>query len=275
MKQVAPHVYVEHGYHGVTVGCIVTPSGVVCIDSPTRPADAAAWRAEIARLTDQPVRFVVLTDAHPDRISGLHCLGGAVVAHEATWEKIKSYGDPPRPSAADSASGHADALQAHAVLPQITFTSRLVLYQGMTIVIQHVGGATPGSVWVHLPEQRVLFMGDLMACRTHPETSEGDMAAWLDLLAQVQNKSFPAQVIVPGRGGPCNKTALETMISYLQAMRTRVQSLVRSRKPRTDTALLVPEFLARYHVPGAEREAARQRIKAGLDHLYDTLKSKK
>ena len=275
MKQVAPQVYVEHGYHGVTVGCIVTPSGVVCIDSPTRPADAAAWRAEIARLTDQPVRFVVLTDAHPDRILGLYCLGGAVVAHEATWEKIKSYGDPPRPSAADSASSHADVPQAHAVLPQITFTSRLVLYHGMTIVIQHVGGATPGSVWVHLPEQRVLFMGDLMACRTHPETSEGDIAAWLDLLAQVQSKSFPAQVIVPGRGSPCNKAALEPMISYLRAMRTRVQSLIRTRRPRTDTALLVPEFLARYHVPGAEREGARQRIKAGLDHLYDALKSKK
>lgn len=275
MKQVAPQVYVEHGYHGVTVGCIVTPSGVVCIDCPTRPADAAAWRAEIAGLTDQPVRFVVLTDAHPDRISCLHCLGGVVVAHEATWEKIKGYGDPPRPSVADSASGHADAPQPHLVLPQITFKSRLVLYQGMTIVIQHAGGATPGSVWVHLPEQRVLFMGDLMAYRTHPETSEGDMAVWLDLLAQVQSKSFPAQVIVPGRGGPCTKAALEPMISYLRVMRTRVQSLIRTRRPRTDTALLVPEFLARYHVPGAERESARQRIKAGLDHLYDTLKGKK
>lgn len=275
MKQVAPHVYVEHGYHGVTVGCIVTPSGVICIDCPTRPIDAAAWRAEIAKLTDQPVRFVVLTDAHPDRILGLHCLGGAVITHEAAWQKIKSYGDPPRPSAADLAANHADAPQAHAVLPQITFVSRLVLYRGMTIVIQHVGGATPGSVWVHLPEQRVLFMGDLMACRTHPETSEGDIAAWLDLLAQVQSKSFPVQVIVPGRGSSCNKAALGPMMSYLRAMRTRVQSLVRTRRPRTDTALLVPEFLARYHVPGAEREAARQRIKAGLDHLYDTLKSKK
>lgn len=275
MKQVAPHVYVEHSHHGVTVGCIVTPSGVICIDSPTSPADASAWRTQIAKLTDRPVRFVVLTDAHRDRISGLQHLGGAVVAHEATWEKMKSYGDAARPQSADSSSSHSNAADGRVVLPQITFVDKLVLYQSDPIVIQHVGGATPGSVWVHLPRQRVLFMGDLMAFRAHPVAAEGDIDTWLEILDKVRDESFAAKVIVPGRGGPCNKAALGPMVDYLRAMRTRVQSLIRSRRPRADTALFVPEFLARYHVYESEREGARQRIKAGLDHIYDSLKSKK
>jgi len=275
MKQVAPHVYVEHAHRGVTFGCIVTPSGVICIDSPTSPADASAWRMQIGKLTDKPVRFVVLTDAHRDRISGLQYLGGAVVAHEAAWEKMKSYGDAFRPQSPDSSSSHPDTTDWHVVLPQITFVDKLVLYQSDPIVIQHVGGATPGSVWVHLPRQGVLFMGDLMAFRTHPVAAEGDIATWLEILDKVRDKSFTAKVIVPGRGGPCNKTALGPMVDYLRAMRMRVQSLLRSRRPRADTALLVPEFLARYHVYESEREGARQRIKAGLDHIYDSLKTKR
>ena len=274
MKQIAPHVYAEHGYRGVTVGCIVTPTGVICIDSPTSPADARAWRAQIAKLTPRPVRFVVLTDAHHDRVSGLPYLGGAVVAHEAAWEKMKEYEDTSRPSA-DASSGHPDVADGQLVLPEITFTNRLVLFKSDPVVIQHVGGATPGSVWVHLPQQGVLFMGDLMALRAHPVTAEGDIATWLELINRVRAKSFVAKTIVPGRGGPCTKAALEPMVDYLRTMRKRVKSLIRSRRPRADTALLVPEFLARYHVSESERENAQQRIKAGLDHLYDTLKSKK
>jgi glyoxylase-like metal-dependent hydrolase (beta-lactamase superfamily II) len=282
MKQIAPHIYVENGYRGVTVGCMVTDSGVICIDSPTSPADAHDWRAQIARLSNKPVRFVILTDAHRDRILGLQYLGGAVVAHEAAWEKMKSYGDTFRQQAVDTLSpcnGISPAEVAadlRIVLPQITFTNTLALHKGDSpIVLQHVGGATPGSIWVHLPKQNVLFMGDLVTPRTHPVASEGDLATWLDLLAQAQQKDFPVRTIVPGRGSPCRKSALGSMANYLRAMRTRVQSFIRSRRPKADTALLVPEFLARYPVAPDELECMQRRIKAGLDHIYDLLKSKK
>lgn len=280
MKQIAPHVYVEHSYRGVTVGCIVTNSGVICIDSPMLPADARAWRAHIAKITDKPVRFVVLTDGHRDRILGLQYLGGIVVAHRAMWEKMNSYGDTFRQQVADLLSDHPNAAaeiasNLNVVLPQITFTDKLVLYKDSPIVIQHVGGATEGSVWVHLPQQGVLFMGDLLAFRAHPVTCEGDIAAWLDLLDKVGDKSFAAKILVPGRGRSCNKTAIEPMADYLRAMRARVQSLVRSRRPRADTALLVSEFLARYPVPEHEREHIQERIRAGLDHVYDALRGKK
>jgi len=280
MKQIAPHIYIEHGYRGVTVGCVITDSGVICIDSPRLPADARAWRAQIAKHTDRPIHFVVLTDGQRDRIAGLQYLGGVVVAHEAAWEKMKSYGDTVRSQVADSLSDHPDAAaevaaNLHIVLPQITFTNQLTLYKSDPIILRHVGGATAGSAWVHLPQQGVLFMGDLLAFRAHPATGEGDIATWLDLLAQVGDKSFAAKTLVPGRGASCNKTALEPMAGYLRAMRARVQSLLRSRRPRAETALLVPEFLARYPVSEGERESAERRIKAGLDHLYDALKSKK
>ena len=282
MKQIAPNIFVHDGYRGVTVGCIVTDAGVICIDSPMLPADARDWRAQIAKRTDKPVCCVVLTDAHRDRILGVQYLGGVVIAHESAWEKMKSLGDAFRQQAADSvAPCSADAAAEIAsdlriVLPQITFADTLALHIGNTpVLIRHMGGAAPGSVWVHLPQSNVLFMGDLLTVNTHPSVAEGDLAAWLELLGRVQQKDFAAKVIVPGRGGPARKAALASMAGYLDTMRERVQALVRARKPRADTAQLVPEFLARYPVAADDRECVQRRIKAGLDHLYDTLKSKK
>lgn len=282
MKQIAPNIYVEEGYRGVTVGCIVTPSGPICIDSPMLPADARDWRAKLDQLSSKPVRFVVLTDAARERILSVQYLGGMVVAHDATWEKIKNLGEAFRQQAADTvAPCSADAVtevtsDLRLVLPQITFTKTMVIHNGSTpIVLQHVGGATPGSIWVHLPQQNVLFMGDLATIKTHPVVAEADLATWLDLLAQVQAKDFPAKHIVPGRGSPGAKASLKPMMDYLQAMRSRVQSLIRARRPKADTAQLVPEFLEYFPVADQDRDRVQRCIKAGLDRVYDTLKSKK
>jgi len=282
MKQIAPNIYVQDSYRGVTVGCIVTDAGVICIDSPMLPADARDWRAQIAKRTDKPVRFVVLTDAHRDRILGVQYLGGVVVAHEAAWDKMKSLGDAFRQQAADSVApcGAEAAAEVSAdlrlVLPQITFVDTLALYLGnLPVIVRHVGGATPGSVWVHLPQSNVLFLGDLLTVSTHPSVAEGDLAAWLQVLDQVRQKDFAAKILVPGRGSPAHKAALGPMTHYLSAMRERVQALVRARQPKAETAQLVPEFLARYPVGEDGRECVERRIKAGLDHIYDSLKGKK
>ena len=285
MKQIAPGIHVEDGYRGVTVGCIITPSGPICIDSPMLPADARDWRARIARLSDKPVRFVILTDAARERILGIRYLGGVAVAHDATWERMNSLGEAFRHSldgrAADTvAPCGPDAAEVatdlRLVLPQITFTKTLIIHNGdMPITLQHVGGATPGSIWVHLPKQNVLFMGDLVTLNTHPLASEADIATWIDLLNQVQSKDFPARTIVPGRGSPCKKAALAPMANYLRSMRSRVQSLVHSRRPKADTAQLAADLLERFPLDDGDRDCVHRRIKAGLDHLYDTLKSKK
>jgi glyoxylase-like metal-dependent hydrolase (beta-lactamase superfamily II) len=280
MKQLAPHIYVHDGYHGVTVGCVITPLGPICIDSPTLASDARDWRARIAKVSALPVRMVVLTDAHRDRILGAQYLGGVVVAHDLTWDKIKSLGDTIRQPTADSNTpcGESAAIgsDARLVLPQITFADKLIIANGAApLVVQHVGGVTPGSLWVHLPKPGVLFMGDAAVHDAHPLIGEAEIAVWLELLARVQAPEFPARRIVPGRGAPCDKDALEPLADYLNTMVARVQAFIRARKPKAELAQLAPELLARFPVADADRDCAQRRIRAGLERLYDSLKAKK
>ena len=80
---------------------------------------------------------------------------------------------------------------------------------------------------------------------------------------------------MPGRGSPGNKAALQPLTDYLGEMRARVQALVRSRRPKADTAQLVAEFFDRYPENEKDQDCIQRRIKAGLDHLYDVFKTKK
>lgn len=282
MQQVAPGVYVESFYPDVTVGVILTGQGVICIDSPMRPADARRWRAQIAGLTDEPIRYLVYTDAHRDRILGGQYLGGAVVTHAGTGETLANCGEAFRQQAADSLARHdpdAAAEISHEfrpVLPQITFLHQLTFYLGSkAVTLQHVSGPAAGSLWVMLPDQRVLFTGDTLTVERHPALAEADIDGWLALLHTLSEQA-PAMTLVPGRGGlTAQAHDIKKLAAYLNAVRTRVRSLIRTQPASPDMTALAQEFLDRFPVPGEERERVLRRIKAGLEHVYDLYRQDK
>jgi glyoxylase-like metal-dependent hydrolase (beta-lactamase superfamily II) len=286
MDKLTPHVYVESGYRGCTVGAIVTPLGVVCIDTPLLPADARHWRARLAALTSQPVVYTIYTDGHRDRVLGQQWLGGGmVVAHEATWEKLRSYGDAMRQQVVEFLTHHgaveaAEELARHLqlALPQVTLShgGTLTLHlEQPKIVIRPVGGATPGSIWVELPDQGVVFAGDLVTQNTHPFMSEADTLTWLERLAELRAPDYFATKIVPGRGGNYRRADTQKVATYLNDMRKRVRTLMTERRGKFDPAELVPEFIDRFRIPDDEHERVQRRIRAGLEKVHEELKAEK
>jgi glyoxylase-like metal-dependent hydrolase (beta-lactamase superfamily II) len=275
MKEVAANIYVESGYQGVTVGAIVTGDGVICIDSPLLPSEARDWQARLAKLTNQPIRQVIYTDANRDRVLSGQYLGGAVVMHDLAHEMLESYGDAFRQQIAESLSRCApqDSLEIitnlHLPVPQVTFSKHMTLTHGASsIILQHVGGASPGSLFVLLPDQNVLFAGDLVTVNTHPHMADADFDRWIELLKSISQK--PPKYIIPGRGGVlARKGDLKKLLTYLRSLCTRIRSLIRSKRSRFDTAALIQDFLPRFPVTDSEREAAQRRIRAGLEHAFD------
>lgn len=283
MNRTANNVYVSTGHRGVNVGAIVTPMGVICVDAPMLPADARDWRAEIASVTDLPIRYIVNTDAHRDRILGQQWLGGAVIATESTAEKMRGCGDTFRQQVADFLSHHGApdaaeeiAVSLKVVQPQITFNGRLVLHAAQPRVeVWNVGGANPGSAWVMLPDAGVVFAGDLLTLNMHPAMSEANTRVWLERLTELRKPSFPAKKIVPGRGSIAKKSDTQVMSKYLRDVRSRVRRLITARQPKTEAATLVSGFLPRFPIAEGERERVQRRIRAGLEHVYDELKQEK
>ena len=273
MQKLAKGVYVESGFAGVTVGAIVAPDGIICIDTPTHPADARRWRLKLAQLSQKPIQFIINLDHHHDRVLGNQWFDAPVIAHKITSERVRQLPELFKGGLSDTGADAdlaADLQGARVVAPQLTFTGRLTLVKGgREIHLVRRPACAPGAVWVELPEDRIVFTGDAVTRDVPPPMQDADLDAWLDALAKLSQPRFPAQVIVPGRGAPTDKKGLKPMEDFIKLVRRRIESLVRSHKTRAEAAMLAEDLLRRFTVPAALREHYTRRLRLGLEHLYD------
>ncbi len=277
MKEIASNVYASTEYPGVNVGFIVIPGGAVAVDAPTLPRDARAWRQQIMETAGGSILYVVLTDAHPDRLLSVGLLKAPIVAARAAYNRASSYTEGfwrgvveswarCYPEAADDLAG------ASIVLPEIMFTSSLTLHRGTGVTVKHVAGAAPGSAWIYLPEQDVLFAGDTLVAGSHPFLAAApDTRAWLNTLTALRRARFSETIIVPGRGPFCDQSASRPLSEYIALARRRVRSLRTAGQARVDMSDLVVEMLPLFPISDDGRELVPRRIKAGMDGLYEEL----
>jgi glyoxylase-like metal-dependent hydrolase (beta-lactamase superfamily II) len=279
MKEIASNVYASTELPGVNAGFIVMPEGAIAVDAPILPQDARAWRQRVVEIAGGPILYVVLTDAHPDRLLSAGLLEAPIVAARAAYDQASVYTEGfwrgvveswarRFPEAADDMSG------VSVVLPEVMFSSGLTLHKGGTdVTVRQVDGAAPGSAWVYLPEQDVLFAGDTVVAESHPFLHAApDTKAWLDTLTALRRARFSRTIIVPGRGPLCDQAASRPLSGYIALARRRVRSL-HAAGARSDVGELVAEMLPLCPVPDDERELVPRRIKAGLDRLYEELET--
>ncbi len=273
MQKLAKDIYVEAGYAGVTVGAIVTPEGIVCIDAPTHPADARRWRLKLAQLSQQPVKYVINLDQHRDRVLGNQWFEAPVIAHEATSERLRQLPEVFKGGLSDAGADAdlaADLAGVRLVPPQITFTDRLVLCAGShEIHLVRRPGHAPGAIWAELPAEQIVFTGDSVTVGVPPPMAEADLEAWLASLAELRKAKFPAQTVVPGRGAPTDKAGVKEMESFLKLARRKLDGLQRGKKTRADAAAAAEDLAAQFDLPASLREHYTRRLRVGLEQLYD------
>lgn len=279
MLELAPNVFVETGFRLVNVGAILTDQGFVLIDTPPYPQDARYWRERLAEISDKPVLAVVNTDGHRDRIFGNGWFDAPVIiAHDETILQLKTL--PPTfidiaiETFCHNLLGRSSFAGARFRLPTVGFTHRMQIRYGEKIIpLLAMPGPSTGSVWVHLPEQRMLFTGDSVVTDQHPFITSSCTKQWLDSLSFLRRARFPADQIVPGRGPLVDKRATEPLSNYLRLVRRRVQSLYRAGRPRADTSTLVPELMDLFPYAMEDVERVQRRIKTGLDRIYEEFKA--
>lgn len=273
MQKLAKDIYVESGYPGVTVGAILTPEGFICIDAPTHPADARRWRLKLAQLSQQPVKYLINTDHHRDRVLGSQWFEAPVIAHEAASERLRQLPEIFKGGLSDAGADAdlaADLAGVRLLAPQITFTDRLVLcVGGHELHLTHRPGPAPGSIWVELPAAQIVFAGEAVTVGAPPPLAEADLEKWLANLAELRKAKYPAQTIVPGRGAATDKAGVKEMESFLKLVRRKVDSLLRGKKTRADAASAAEDLLRQFTVPASLRDHYARRLRVGLEQLYD------
>jgi cyclase len=273
VQKLAKDLYVESGFTGVTVGALVTADGIVCIDTPTQPADARRWRQKLAQLSNKPILFIVNLDHHRDRVLGNQWFEAPVIAHESTYERVRLLPELFKNGQAEvgtDAELATDLAGVRIVAPQLTFAEKLTLCPGgREFYLTHHPGSAPGAIWAEFPKEEVVFAGDTVTNAVPPLLQDSDIDKWLEALAQLRRSKFPAKVIISGRGALTNKDGLKPMEEFLKAARRKAQGLVRTKKARVEAAAAAESLLDYFTVPTALREHYTRRLRAGMEYLYD------
>lgn len=278
MKQIAPDVYISTTYPYVNVSCVVGADGVVALDAPTLPEDTLDWRQQIETQTAKPIVYTALTDAHPHRMLCAGLLGAPIVATQAAYEAAieRTHGFwrnfTRRLSRQHPEQEHA-LKEIEPVLPEILFGHVLTLHKaGTDVTIQCIHGAAPGSAWVDLRAQGVLFVGDTLVVGVPPVMADTpSTAAWLDTLSQLRRPHYRDIAFVPGRGPASDQSATEPLSEYIRVARRRMRSLHREQDDQEqakDPTGFAPELLSLFSLSEDERHRLRRRVRNGLKRVF-------
>ena len=220
-------------------GFVVTPAGVLVIDALGSPALAQELMAAIRRVTSQPVTHVVLTHYHADHVYGLQAFqaaGARILAHEGAREYLASDTARLRLEASRRDLAPWVGPDTRLVAPDewITGARELVL-GGVRVQLLPVGPShTPEDVMVWLPQEKVLFAGDLVFRQRIPFVGQADSRRWIRALDQVL--ALGAATIVPGHG-PVSRDAqadLQLTRDYLVHLREVMGRAARNLEPWED-----------------------------------------
>ncbi|MBI2908820.1 MAG: MBL fold metallo-hydrolase [Chloroflexi bacterium] len=256
-------------------GFVVTDRGVVVIDTTRTLADAMSCYQQIKTVTDKDIAYVINTHGHIDHVFGNQIFDAPIICQMDDAEEMRT-----KLSGEWSAEGLHNIIQAwirpeemegtRIVLPQILFCHELALDMGDTAInVIRVGGHTPGCSIVYLPEERVVFLSDLLCVGRYPVLKLGDVFCdldeWIESLSFV--KKLSAKTIVPGHGPVSAKQELRGMEAYLKELRTRVSRLARQGMTR-EQIIADPGFM-KY----AERTYGRLHS-ANIGYAYDIVMSR-
>lgn len=270
MRSVIADVYVETKYRGGNVGFITTGNGVVCIDVPMMPGDVHRWLDQIRKVTRERIRFVVQTDTDPGRIASTNLIDAPIIAHDEAWGKMKRYHRETQIRRIQTLLGAPnDDLVWQVRMPEITFGEQLVLeLEQKQVHILHIGGHSSAACMVCLPEDRLVFTGDVVFNDMHPTMTQAQSKQWLLALTKLRKMSI--DIIVPGHGAVCDKRATRPLSSYLREMRARVRRCFQAGQSKAETSkAVIPEFIEAFPYKRNEMSGVQQRIKDACYRVYD------
>lgn len=107
--------------------------------------------------------------------------------------------------------------------PTATFEGRLDLrVADRRVTLLEVGPAhTGGDIVVHLPDDGVVFTGDILFHGGHPIVWAGPVANWIAACERVLQ--LDASVIVPGHGPLATRSAVEDLKAYFEFLTTEAR----------------------------------------------------
>lgn len=226
IKKVGEGVYAAISPDGSKAGSnasfIVGASGVAVVDTFIAADPAKELLAEIRKMTNLPIRYVVNTHYHLDHTGGNAVFaeaGATILAHRnvRTWlrtENLKFFGVSPKPE--DKA--RVEAL----VLPDLVYSDAVDLYLGPRVLqVRYMLGHTGGDSVVIVPDANVVVAGDLVWQHHLPNLIDASTNQWIQSLDKLLAE-HPSATFVSGHGDLAAVADVRDFRGYLTTLRQEI-----------------------------------------------------
>ena len=240
ITELAPGVYGYISEHDPNCGFVVGEDHVVAIDTRPTPRMARSFLADIATVTDKPVKFIVLSHYHAVRVMGASAFPDvqAIFASRGTTSWIRDRGQ----ADFDSEVGRFPRLFAGVeevpglTVPTVVFERELSIDLGARELklVNLARGHSMGDTVCWIPDAGVLFAGDVVENRCGVYAGDAYLRDWLGTLDAL--RSIGPRVMVPGRGAVLQTAeacieAVESTQSFLRTLLASVQAALDAGEP--------------------------------------------
>ena len=217
------NLYWIKGGNGANTAFYIGANSVIIIDAKMTADAAKQMIAEISKVTDKPIKMIIITHSDGDHVNGLigFSMGLEIVASANCKSEM------------EEAFKDEKMAAFRAFLPNRTYPSLTTLTLGEPPVqLMHFGAAhTSGDTTVVFPAERVAFVGDLAFVGRDPlihrqkgGTSIGYIATLKKLL------DLPVDTFLSGHADPLTKNDLKTLLGALEEKMAKVEALVKEGK---------------------------------------------
>ena len=225
----APSTY-ENAGHNNNLSFIITSDGVLVVNAGGNYLLARSLHEEIKKLTDQPVKYVVLENGQGHAALGSSYWqeqGAKVIAHADAAHEIEENRSALLEQAIER--NREKAFGTKVVLPDETFEGerKIIEMGGVRFELLNLGPAhSPGDIMVWLPQKDVMITGDMaFHVRLLPVFEHTDTAGWLETWEKFA--AMKVAHIIPGHGGPTNMAEVTKYTKdYLAYMREQIGRLI-------------------------------------------------
>ncbi len=192
-------------------GVVIGDDAVMVIDTQATPVMAQDVIRRIREVTDKPIRYVVLSHYHAVRVLGASAYRPQqIIASEDTYDLIAERGAQDMKSEIERFPRLFQAVETIPGLtwPTLTFKGEMTVWLGkLEVRLMQLGrGHTKGDTVVWLPQQKILFSGDLVEFDATPYAGDAYFEDWPATLDRI--KALQPGALVPGRGAALTTPAM-------------------------------------------------------------------
>jgi len=268
MQEIAPLVFIEKDYPGVTLGLINWKRGLILIDAPFRPDDIRLWRSSMQEQASSLDHLLISLDDHYDRTLGSRQIECTVIGHEKLSQLFKDRPVNIRPQGIETGAEwelHNALGNIRWSAPEITFNEHLeVHWDDKTLLLDAHYGPSQAAIWVTLPVEKVIFIGDAVMPNAVPFLANADLEKWMETLNLLLKPVYRSYIIVSGRGGLISTNDIKNQLKTLQKIDNLIEKLANKPLRNEDIQKSANNILKQCGVPKAVELHHIQRARWGL-----------